>query len=145
VPAVLQALATRESMGAEATAARARERLHELGMSRARGSRAATRANPCQLTRRELEVAGLVCEGLTDGQVAERLRISRKTASHHVAAILAKLGAATRREVAGRLGLSGNEIEPEKAGGAGKAQRDSESGENRAGAGASHRLPQGQS
>jgi DNA-binding NarL/FixJ family response regulator len=52
------------------------------------------------LTSRELEVAALVAEGLSNGEIAERLFISRKTASVHVSNILAKLGAANRTEIA---------------------------------------------
>jgi DNA-binding CsgD family transcriptional regulator len=52
------------------------------------------------LTAREREVLGLVVEGYSNGQIAERLFISRKTASVHVSNILAKLGAATRVEAA---------------------------------------------
>jgi len=61
------------------------------------------------LTAREREVLGLVVEGYSNGQIAERLFISRKTASVHVSNILAKLGAATRVEAAAmahRMGLS---------------------------------------
>ncbi len=53
-----------------------------------------------QLTPRESEVAGLIAEGLTNGQLAERLFISPKTASVHVSNILAKLGLSTRAEIA---------------------------------------------
>jgi DNA-binding CsgD family transcriptional regulator len=52
------------------------------------------------LTARESEVAALVAEGLTNGQLAARLYISPKTASVHVSNILAKLGLSTRAEVA---------------------------------------------
>jgi predicted ATPase/DNA-binding CsgD family transcriptional regulator len=52
------------------------------------------------LTRREREVLALVCERLTDPEIAERLYITPKTASNHVANILAKLGATNRREAA---------------------------------------------
>ncbi|MEZ5217576.1 MAG: LuxR C-terminal-related transcriptional regulator [Ilumatobacteraceae bacterium] len=53
-----------------------------------------------ELTPREREVAALVSEGLTNGQLAERLYISRKTASVHVSNILAKLRMSTRSEIA---------------------------------------------
>jgi DNA-binding CsgD family transcriptional regulator/tetratricopeptide (TPR) repeat protein len=50
------------------------------------------------LTAREQQVLELVAEGLSNGQIAERLFISRKTVSVHVSAILRKLGAASRTE-----------------------------------------------
>ena len=52
------------------------------------------------LTDRERQVLALVAEGLTNGQIAERLFISRKTASVHVSAILRKLGVSSRTEAA---------------------------------------------
>jgi non-specific serine/threonine protein kinase len=48
------------------------------------------------LTAREVEVLGLLIEGRTNQEIAERLFISHRTARAHVAAILAKLGVATR-------------------------------------------------
>ncbi|HLR95754.1 MAG TPA: LuxR C-terminal-related transcriptional regulator, partial [Jiangellaceae bacterium] len=52
------------------------------------------------LTRREREVLRLVAEGHSNGQIAEYLVISTKTASVHVSNILAKLGVSTRGEAA---------------------------------------------
>jgi DNA-binding CsgD family transcriptional regulator len=52
------------------------------------------------LTRREREVLGLLLYRLTDQEIADRLLISRRTASTHVARILAKLGVRNRREAA---------------------------------------------
>ena len=60
------------------------------------------------LTRRELEVLGLVAAGASNQQIAERLFISKPTAVRHVANIFAKLGAKNRAEavrVAGERGL----------------------------------------
>ena len=60
------------------------------------------------LTARELEVLRLVADGHSNGEIAERLFISRKTASVHVSNILAKLGVTTRGQaaaVAHRRGL----------------------------------------
>lgn len=62
-----------------------------------------TAANPAGLTARELQVAALLGDGLTDAELAARLHISPKTAGHHVSAILAKLGVASRREVAAAM------------------------------------------
>ena len=53
-----------------------------------------------ELTAREREVAALLADGLTNGQLAERLFISPKTAAVHVSNILAKLGLSTRAEIA---------------------------------------------
>ena len=52
------------------------------------------------LSRRELEVAGLVAEGLTNRQIAGRLVISERTAQNHVQHILTKLGFTTRSQIA---------------------------------------------
>ncbi|HZL80882.1 MAG TPA: LuxR C-terminal-related transcriptional regulator [Demequina sp.] len=52
------------------------------------------------LTPRELEVLALVAEGLTNREIGARLFMSPKTASVHVSAILAKLGASNRTEAA---------------------------------------------
>jgi len=65
---------------------------------------------PDVLTPREREVAALLAEGLSNGEIARRLYISTKTASVHVSNILAKLGMASRAEVAAwavRSGLVG--------------------------------------
>jgi DNA-binding CsgD family transcriptional regulator len=53
-----------------------------------------------ELSRRELEVAALLAEGLTNAELARRLFISPKTAAVHVSNILMKLGMANRAEVA---------------------------------------------
>jgi DNA-binding CsgD family transcriptional regulator len=60
------------------------------------------------LSAREIEVIGLVAEGLSNRQIAERLFISARTSGVHVSNILGKLGVSSRIEaaaVARRLGL----------------------------------------
>jgi DNA-binding NarL/FixJ family response regulator len=52
------------------------------------------------LTAREREVLVLIADGRSNGQIADELVISRKTASVHVSNILAKLGVSTRLEAA---------------------------------------------
>src|SRR5581483_4164073 len=78
--ALLEALATARALGAE--------------------PRRATRANPAGLTARQAEVLQLISEGCTNAEIAERLVLSPRTVEHHVAAVLTKLGASTRREAA---------------------------------------------
>jgi two-component system, NarL family, response regulator YdfI len=50
------------------------------------------------ISRRELEVLQLLAQGLPNKQIATRLEISQHTVKFHVAALLAKLGAASRTE-----------------------------------------------
>jgi DNA-binding CsgD family transcriptional regulator/predicted negative regulator of RcsB-dependent stress response len=53
-----------------------------------------------ELTKREQEVLSLLAEGLTNAEIADRLVVSRRTAEHHVANILGKLGLRSRTEAA---------------------------------------------
>jgi DNA-binding NarL/FixJ family response regulator len=66
------------------------------------------RAQANQLTPRELEVLGLISEGLQNSEIAERLFVTERTVKFHVSSILAKLGADNRTEavaIAARRGL----------------------------------------
>jgi DNA-binding CsgD family transcriptional regulator len=67
---------------------------------RASASRAALKAGRSPLTDRELEVAALVAEGLTNKEVATRLRLSVRTAENHVLNVMNKLGLDNRAQVA---------------------------------------------
>ena len=55
------------------------------------------------LSRRELEVLGLMAEGATNQQIAQRLFISEGTVKSHVKHILRKLGVANRTEASHRF------------------------------------------
>ncbi len=52
------------------------------------------------LTPTELQVVDLVAHGLTNPQIADRLMMRRATVKTHVSHCLAKLGMATRSEIA---------------------------------------------
>jgi DNA-binding CsgD family transcriptional regulator len=84
-----------ERLGAGRDADRAAGLLRSLG---ATGRRAPKR--PGELTKREREVLALLEHGLSNKEVAARLYITSKTASHHVSRILSKLGVRTRAESA---------------------------------------------
>jgi ATP/maltotriose-dependent transcriptional regulator MalT len=109
VDVILAGLAELDRMGAQPMARKTRNRLGRMGVDRIpRGPRPTTASNPAGLTSRQVEVAGLVADGLTNGEIAERLFLSARTVDHHVAAILLKLEVDSRRQVAGRaaeLGL----------------------------------------
>jgi len=96
-----QALEIFDRLGAVLAAARLRRQMR-AGGARAvpRGPIGVTRANSAGLTRRQVQVLGLVDEGLSNTEIASRLCISAKTAEHHVSAIMARLDAPTRREAA---------------------------------------------
>jgi DNA-binding CsgD family transcriptional regulator len=53
-----------------------------------------------RLTRRELEVAGLVAEGLTNQSIAARLSVAPRTAEAHVENIRRKLQVRSRAQIA---------------------------------------------
>lgn len=93
------ALAMFERLGASPMVARLRRDLRESGARGVpRGQRASTQANAYALTSREVEVLQLLCGGMRNAQIAERLSRSVRTVDHHVAAVFAKLGVSTRTE-----------------------------------------------
>ena len=98
--ALVEAIDIARRLGAAPLTKRAAARMRELDIRVPHGPRKATRANPAGLTARQLEVLALIAEGLTNAEIAERLVVSQRTAEHHVAAVLTKLGATTRREAA---------------------------------------------
>lgn len=102
-------LASLDTLDVAGTAARARAMLTARGIrSLPSRPRQGTLANPSGLTNRQLDVARLVAQGLTNAELAQRLYISPKTADHHVSAVLGKLGMTSRRDIvraAATLGL----------------------------------------
>jgi DNA-binding NarL/FixJ family response regulator len=60
-----------------------------------------------RLTRREREVAQLLADGLSNRQIAARLVVSPRTVEGHVARVIAKLGFASRTQVATWFTLAG--------------------------------------
>ncbi len=90
--ALAAAAAHADELGAEGLAERARSVMTDAGL--------AGDAPRSRLTAREEQVLALVAEGLSNGQIAERLYISVKTVSVHVSAILRKLDAPSRTAAA---------------------------------------------
>jgi DNA-binding CsgD family transcriptional regulator/tetratricopeptide (TPR) repeat protein len=97
-----EAIELARALGAAPLARQVGRRLRRLGLAVPRGAGAATRANPFGLTARQVEVLRLLAEGQTNAEIADRLVLSTRTVEHHVAAVLTKLGAATRRDAVRR-------------------------------------------
>ena len=106
------ALTILEALGARPLVERVRHELRAAGVrGLRRGPRGPASLHPAGLTAREVAVLALLCEGLRNRDIAQRLHRSVRTVDHHVAAIFAKLGAANRAEAvsaAHRLGLTGD-------------------------------------
>ena len=100
-PAQLRALDILTGLGAAPAAAMIRRGLRAEGARGIpRGPRTATRHNPLGLTERQLAILRLLAEGLSNKEIAARLRIAPKTVDHHVCAVLAKLEVSTRKQAA---------------------------------------------
>lgn len=88
------------ALGARPAATLVARRLRALGAVIPRGPRPSTRANPGELTVRELDVLRLISAGKRNADVADELVLSPRTVDHHVSAILRKLQVRTRGEAA---------------------------------------------
>ncbi len=98
-----------DALGATASVQAVLRTRRDLGLALPRRPRAAARAQPGQLTARELEILMLLERGLSTAEIAGQLILSPRTVEHHIAAVLRKLGEPTRaRAVAAgrRLGLT---------------------------------------
>jgi DNA-binding CsgD family transcriptional regulator/tetratricopeptide (TPR) repeat protein len=101
-----QCLDTLDHLGATAVRHAVLRARHVRDLAVPRGPRPTSRANPAGLTTREVEVLGLLADGLSYAEVADRLILSEKTVGHHVSAVLRKLSEPTRaRAVATALRL----------------------------------------
>jgi len=96
----LAALRELDLLGAGPAATALRRALQARGATVPRGPRPSTRANPGELTTRELDVLRLVAAGKRNADVAAELVLSPRTVDHHVSAILRKLQVRTRGEAA---------------------------------------------
>src|SRR5215469_1601607 len=88
-----------EQIGARRGVQRAERILRRLGVQPTRAE-----GIPSSLSARELEVAELVAEGLSNPAIARRLYLSRPTVATHVAHILTKLDFSSRAEIAAWIG-----------------------------------------
>jgi DNA-binding CsgD family transcriptional regulator/tetratricopeptide (TPR) repeat protein len=107
-----EAMAARETfarLGAQRDLERAERRTAETARRhRAGGETDSGRPGPAELSPREIEVLGLVAQGLSDAEIAERLVVSPHTVHRHVANIRAKLRLPSRAAAvayAARCGL----------------------------------------
>ncbi|MGR6920358.1 LuxR C-terminal-related transcriptional regulator [[Actinomadura] parvosata] len=97
----VEALRTLDGLGAARAAQWLRGELRRRGFTRIpRGPRRATSANAAGLTPRQADVLALLAEGLSNAEIASRLCLSAKTVDHHISAVLAKLGVASRGQAA---------------------------------------------
>lgn len=70
-----------------------------LGLESGRGQRQCIADDPA-LTRREREILTLLCQRLTDPEIAAQLFLSPRTVEKHVSNVLGKLAVTSRREAA---------------------------------------------
>ena len=99
-----EAISLYERLGSVRDSARARSTLRKLGVTRgARQRRVRAMTGWDSLTPTELKVVSLVGKRLSNPEVAERLFISRHTVESHLKHVYAKLGLASRIQLAAEV------------------------------------------
>jgi len=101
VAVLREAERTLDSCGSVRERDSVRRELRKLGArAEARGPATPEDSGVGSLTKRELEIAELITDRLTNPQIAEKLFLSKKTIESHIRNLFLKLGASTRVEVA---------------------------------------------
>lgn len=107
---LLSAYRLARNLGARQLASQVAAELDKLGVSaeERRNPEAPERAITAGLTRRQVEIARLIGDGLTNKEIADKLFLSSRTVEMHVANMLNRLDCRSRSEAvrkAGELGL----------------------------------------
>ena len=90
-----------DSYGSVRVRDEARRELRKLGARvEPRGPATPEESGMGALTARELEIAELITDRMTNAQIAERLFLSKKTVESHIRNLFMKLSAGSRVEVA---------------------------------------------
>ena len=89
--------------GSPEVVAKAREIALQCGLgdklpARRRGPYNASRSHPLGLTKKEQEVLHLICEGVNNIAIAEKLSRGKKTIEHHSSSIFRKMNVENRME-----------------------------------------------
>jgi DNA-binding NarL/FixJ family response regulator len=113
VAALKQAEHDLDTYGSERMRNEARRELRKLGARvEVRGPASSAEAGLDALSKRELEIAELITDRLTNPQIAEKLFLSKKTVESHVRNLFVKLGVSSRVEVARTVESSRRELDP---------------------------------
>jgi len=100
VPLFAEAIAIYERLGAVWDVTRVQSAQRQIGLRPARHAPHRPSFGWNSLTPTEVRVVGLVAQGLTNRQIAERLYVSRRTVATHIEHVFQKLGHANRVELA---------------------------------------------
>jgi len=77
-----------------------------VGDARAKSSEALKKSG---LSRREMEIAGLICDGLKNREIGEKLFISEYTVENHLRSIYQKMDVSNRTSLVNRITFARNE------------------------------------